>query len=269
MIGCGAIGTVIAKAVDKGVVSDATLLAVFDRNRERSEKLVSELTKKPIIAESFNQLIKEENVSFVIEAASQEAVRQYAVDVLKSGKDLMVMSVGALVDEALLQKIKSAAREANKRVYIPSGAIAGLDAVKAASLTGLSKVVLTTIKPVKSLEGAPYLKQHKINLSAIKKRRVIYKGQAEEAVKMFPANINVAATLSLAGIGPKRTLVQIVADPRLTRIVHRVSVEGEFGKFRSETVNVPCPTNPKTSYLAALSAIRTLVGIAQNFIIGT
>ena len=269
LIGCGAIGTVIAKAIDSGEAGDAKLVIIYDIVRERAEKLASILRNKPIIANSVKDIVTRRDVDVVVEAASQEAVKQYAEEILRAGKSLVVMSVGALVDEEFLNRLISIAKEKNVYIYVPSGAIAGIDGVKAASLDNLKSVELTTYKPPKSLVGAPYIVQKGIDLSKIDKPTVIYEGVAEEAVKLFPQNINVVATLSLAGLGPKKTKVRIVVDPTTNRIVHEIRAYGDFGEINVVMRNVPHPENPRTSYIAALSAVRLIKRLSEHLLVGT
>lgn len=269
MIGCGSIGTVIAEAIDKGRAGDIQLIMVYDIVREQADRLVRRLTKKPKIAENADELIKRVDLKLIIEAASQEAVRQYALRVIEEGKDFMVMSAGAIVDEDLFKHISSSAERKDRKVYVPSGAIVGLDNVKAAAVGKISEVTLTTRKPPLSFEGAPFIESRNIDLRAVKERLVLYEGPAREAVKLFPSNVNVAASLSLAGVGADKTKVRIIADPAVTQIIHEIHVRGEFGELETRTVNKPFPGNPKTSYIAALSAIATLKKIAGNIVIGT
>ncbi|MBI4708486.1 MAG: DUF108 domain-containing protein, partial [Candidatus Omnitrophica bacterium] len=154
------------------------------------------------------------------------------------------------------------------QIYLPSGAICGLDGVKSASLGRIDKVTLTTRKPPRSLEGAPYLVSKGINLSQIKQETLLFEGTAEEAIRGFPQNVNVCATLSIAGIGPEKTRVKIITSPFYTSNIHEVEAEGAFGRLTVRTENVPSPQNPKTSYLAALSAIATLKQILEPVKIG-
>jgi len=267
LIGCGAIGTVLAQAIDKGQAGDACLVLVFDKNIEKAEVLQRKLKNKPKISRTFREIVESKSVDLVVEAASQEAVRLYAIDVLKAGKDLMIMSVGALVDYELMNEIARTAMDKGRKVYVPSGAIAGLDAVKASVLGKVEKVVLTTRKPVEALIDNPYFKE-KFG-GKVGKPTVIYDGPATEACKLFPANVNVAATLGLAGIGIDKTIVRVIADPTVKRNVHEIEVKGDFGELKVHVENVPSIENPKTSYLAALSAITTLKRITQPLVVGT
>jgi aspartate dehydrogenase len=269
LIGCGAIGTVLAKAIDRGAVRNAKLMAVYDIIYARSKGLAAILVGKPYVAKTFEELIERKDVNFFVEAASQDAVKQYAQEVLRTGKDLMIMSVGALLDNGFLHEIISLAEKGGRKIYVPSGAVVGLDGVKSASVGAIRRVIITSKKPPQSLEGTPYVMQRKIDLSTLKERTTIYEGPAREAVKLFPANVNVAASLSLAGIGADKTIVRVIVDPSANKNVHEVYVEGEFGELQTRVVNVPSPTNPKTSYLAALSAIQTLRKVGESLVIGT
>ncbi len=269
LIGCGAIGTVIAEAIDKGRTGDLELVALYDLVPERAEKLAGKLARKPIVAKDADELIKNKTIQIVIEAASQEAVRQYAVKVLSANKDFMGMSTGALLDDALFQQLSTLANDKGRKVYVPSGAIVGLDNIKSAANDRIDEVTLTTKKPPLSFKGATIVEKKKIDLSSLKAPMVLYEGPAREAVKLFPTNVNVAASLSLAGIGPDRTKVRVIADPTVKEISHEIHVKGAFGELTTKTINKPFPDNPKTSYIAALSAIATLKKISGNIMVGT
>jgi len=269
LIGCGSIGSVIAKAIDDGEVGDITLESIYDIVREHAERLASTLSRRPEIAEDADELLEDEKIQLVIEAASQDAVRQYAIKALSKGKNLMVMSTGALVDNEFFKEISRIAKERGRKVYVPSGAIVGLDNIKAAALRPIEEVVLITRKPPQSFEGAPLIRKKRIDLSKLDRPILLFEGSAREAVKLFPKNVNVSASLSLAGIGPDRTKVRIIADPQAKNITHEIHVKGEFGQIITRTLNKPFPENPKTSYIAALSAIATLQKICGSIIIGT
>lgn len=269
LIGCGTIGSAIATAIDEGRGGETGLTIIYDIEGEKAPKLAKALANKPMIAEHFEELIEREEISLVIEAANQSAVRQYAARVLEAGKDLMLMSTGALVDGELFGEIKYRAEKGDRKVYVPSGAIAGLDGIKSASVARIDEVVLTTTKPPKGLEGAPYIVEHKIDLYDSNDAKIVYRGSATEACKHFPKNVNVAAALSLAGIGSEETEIQVVSDPNIERNIHEIRVRGEFGKLTIRAENYPSPDNPKTSYLAVLSAIATLKKITAHVIVGT
>jgi aspartate dehydrogenase len=256
IIGCGAIGSTLAKAIDEGLIDGCFLIALYDVIIEKAKILSLSLNSKPFVSKSFNDFIEHES-DIVVEAASQDAVRLFAERILGKGKDLMIMSVGALLDNELFSKILEHARINKRKVLIPSGAIAGLDGLKACK-DKLTEVMLITKKNPKSLAGAPYFKEKGIRPEDINEPKVLYKGSARQAVKLFPANVNVAAILSLAGIGADMTKVVVIADPKLKENVHEIHVKGEFGEFNVIMKNKPHPANPKTSYIAVLSAIEML-----------
>lgn len=263
IIGCGSIGSILAKSIEKD--KDFKLSYLYDLKREKAIELAKKIQKKPKIVKEIKEMFDSD---LIIEAASQKAVKEYALGILDHC-DLMIMSVGVFANENLFNKVKEKAKLNNKKVYLPSGAILGLDGVKAASEGKIKKAILITRKPPKSLAGAPYILEKKIDLEKIKKPTLIFEGSAKKAAVKFPKNINVSVALSLAGIGVKKTKVKIIADPSIKRNIHQIIVEGDFGKLETKSENLPLPSNPKTSYLAALSAIKTLKKIKENIILGT
>ncbi len=240
IIGCGAIGTDVAKAAD--TMNDIEKIYVHDINSAAAQKLCSMLKKASI--QPVEDFLRD--VDVVFEAASQQAVTQYADMVLEAGKDIILMSIGSLFNDALRKKLENTARKHHRKIYLPSGAVCGIDGVLAAGIEKLDSVTLVTTKPPASLG------------KSVEERTVIFKGNAREAVKQFPKNINVAACLSLAGVGFDETKVEIVADPVETRINHKILAHGRFGRLRAEVENMPNPNNPQSSYMASLSAIATL-----------
>jgi len=262
LVGCGTIGSHLAMAVDSGKVANASLVSLFDVVENNAQGLKSKMRGKPSAYSDFERFISSD-IDIVVEAASQEAVRKFGKMTLRAGKDLMVMSVGALADRAFLLELLQAASENGSRIYVPTGAIAGIDAVRSVRHL-LESVTLTTTKSPKALAGAPFFETSKIKLDKITERTVIYEGAASDAVKAFPANVNVAAVLSLAGIGADKTKVRIVADPVATTNQHEIVATGSFGELRIAVSNVPSPGNPKTSFLAVLSAIECLRSICDD-----
>ncbi len=255
LLGCGAIGTQIAIAIDSGKIP-ATLTHVYDDSKEASEILVEKLKNKPEIVEN-PHLLSSHPVNIVVEAASQDAVRDVGLSVLQNKRDFMIMSVGALLDESIYEILSDACRDFKKTIFLPSGAIAGLDGIKSIK-DELESVSITTTKHPRSLKGAKFFENSEINLDSINSSTMIFEGSAKEAVSLFPANINVAALLSLSGIGSEKTGVKIVADPNTDKNTHHIEALGKFGKMTFTIENFPDPENPKTSRLAILSAIETL-----------
>jgi len=275
IVGCGTIGIQIAKAIETRLKDKAVLSAVCDIDQLKIDNFLSKIKSRPYVClpctgakrqvhGSLIDLIRRSD--FVVEAASASISAEVAKKALTAKKNVLIMSVGGLLKDA---SVISLAKKVKVQLYIPSGALAGLDGLKSASIAKIDKVMLTTKKSPKALAGAPYLEKNNIDLASIKEEKIIFQGTAFEAVNGFPKNINVAATLSLASLGPKKTMVRIVAVPGLKTNIHEVEVEGEFGKLFTRTENLPSPDNPKTSFLAALSAIATLEGALNNIKIGT
>ena len=276
VVGCGSIGSEICKAIDSdeasGLDLGMELKFLIDTNPANIDRLCKSLTKTPDILKSDNTELDRvlDTVDLVIECASQAAVREFIIPALKKGKEVMILSVGALLCESgLFEEIEKIAKEKGCKVYIPSGAVAGIDGLKSGAIGGIHKVELTTKKPPSGFEGNRYVKGQGIDLLSIKKAETLFMGHAKEAVKYFPENVNVAASLSIAGIGSEATKVKIVADPSAKKNVHEIVVKGEFGKFFVCVENEPSIANPKTSYLAALSAIATLKSISYPIRVGT
>ena len=258
IIGCGFIGTEIANFVDKN--KDFQLIGLNDIDKNRINILIKNLKhNKPKFME-INDLIKKSNL--IVESATKNTVGNIlsSKNLDKKNKKLLIMSSGGLISNLnILNKIK------NCEILLPSGAIAGLDAIK--SVSGkIKSLVLTTTKPIKGLEGAPYIINHNIDLNKIKKKKIIFEGKLKDAIKGFPQNINVAATLFIASKF-ENIKVKIVADPNTKYNTHEIEVTGDFGIIKTMTNNLPSK-NPRTSYLAVLSAIQTIKNIKNNPKIG-
>ena len=264
IIGCGFIGATLAKTIE--TIDEIDKVYLLDNSINRAEDLAASLAKAEAISD-IQKFIKK--VDLVIESASQEAVKNYAPQVLEKGKDMMIMSVGALVNDKLWKSLTKLANQTKSRIYLPSGAICGLDGLKSTTIAKVEEVTLITTKPPKGLKKVRYITKQGIDIESIKKPLTVFEGTAKDAVKYFPKNVNVAASVSLAGIGFKNTKVKIIADPAATRNMHKIIVKGRFGEFQCEIKNIPSMTNPKTSYLAALSAIATLKKIVSGVWIGT
>ena len=261
LIGCGAIGSEIAKAIDQGLIPNAVLKAALDTDPQAMQALNTQLKKRFKAAKTITQLLKA-GVDLVVEAASQQAVQEYAEKILKSKKDLLILSVGALLDNTLLQNLLHICQRYGNRIYVISGAMGGIDAIKAASIVGFTDLTLTTRKHPNALADSPYFAEKRLDPKSITKPTLLYEGSALEAVRLFPANVNVAATLALAA-SPKAPLIRVVADPSLDINIHELVAKGDFGEITIVMKNKPSLTNPKTSYIAALSAISALRSICS------
>ncbi len=246
IVGMGVIGTAIAKAAS-GDIAGVTLAGVTVRDPAKAGGFPA----YPLPA-----LIN--GCDLIVEAATQAALRELAPAVLAAGKHLMVLSVGGLV--GVLDEWARLAEKHRCRILVPSGAIAGLDGVKGAREGHITAVTMETRKPPRGLAGAPYIETNRIDLDAITTETLIFEGPATEAVRAFPANVNVVAALSLAGIGPDRTRIRIFAVPGQTRNQHRITIEGEFGRLLIEVENVPSenPRTGKLSYMSAIAMLREL-----------
>jgi aspartate dehydrogenase len=264
IIGCGTIGSEIAKAVDRDFQPQAVLIALSDLDQSKAQALKKKLTGKPLVLDTDSLIGKSD---LVIEAASAGVSNEIAKKGASLKKDVMIMSVGGIIRH--YEALFNLAAKAGSRIYLPSGAICGLDGVKAAAIGKISKAELTTRKPPASLAGAPFIEKNKINLNGITSETIIFEGSALEAIEGFPANINVSCVLSIAGLGPQKTLVKIITSPEYKRNTHEVILEGEAGRIFTRTENVPSPSNPKTSHLAILSAIATLKQILGPAKVGT
>jgi aspartate dehydrogenase len=233
LIGCGAIGTVLAEAMQrKLVVCDE--LVVFDFDYSKAQKLKSVIKFPVTIVESVDELLAVKP-KVIVEAASQQAAKEYVPRIVSAGIELIVMSTGALLDLDLELS----------RVHVPSGAIGGLDALSSAALAGIDEVTLTSRKNPKAFG------------SDSKEEKVMYEGVAEEAAIKFPREMNVAATLALT-VKPAKVKVKVVADPAVQRNTHEIVVKWRFGEMFLLFANDPHPDNPHTSALAAWAAIKLL-----------
>jgi aspartate dehydrogenase len=255
LFGCGSMGAELALAVGPEGIQNARVAALFDQDGVVAEALAAQLQGDVPTFTNVSGLLNAGGVDLVVECASQAAVKAHGRSILDAGKSLMLMSSGALLDPETFQGMDEAARANGVEILVPSGAVGGIDALRAARNLLDSVTIVSTKKP-EALSGAPGFADWEDR--QIDGPTVVYEGQAIDAVRLFPANVNVAATISLAGLGPQRTMVKIVADPDSPGNVHEVDATGAFGRFSFRFVNKPHATNPKTSYLAVLAAIEAL-----------
>lgn len=205
----------------------------------------------------------------VVEAASHEAIRQHLVNLLSAGISVIVLSGGALVDDALRSAAEKAAEANNALLYVPSGGIGSLDALKAACIAGVDEVSIQVAKPPAAWKKIPYVDAMGIDLDGLKEALVLFEGSAREGVPHFPQNVNIAAVLSMAGIGFDRTMLRVVADPALKLNTHTIRARGASGVITIVLENVPSPENPKTAWLACYSALAALKLVNSKVRYGT
>jgi len=264
LIGYGTIGRIFAKAVEEGRAGDVTLAIVKDIDRDPPFELTD---GGPLYTDSIERFL-DADMDLAVEAASQSVLREYGPLVLRTGRDLVAVSVGALADNAFLQGLMQLSSQHGGRMLIPSGAIGGLDALSAACIEEVDEVILTSTKPVRAFRGVKSLIDPDLNLDTITLPTCIYEGPAEDVVTKYPKNVNVAAALSLSGIGFARTKVRVVADPHAQRNVHHIVARGAFGELSIELKLHPSPENPKTTYLAALSLVSLVKGLTSRIKVG-
>jgi aspartate dehydrogenase len=205
----------------------------------------------------------------VLEAASHEAVREHLVPLLEAGVNVVVLSAGALADDALRRAAEAAAARGGALFYVPSGGIGGLDALKTACLAGVDQVSIQVAKPPAAWKGIDFVEKSGVDLDRLQAPHVLFEGPAREGVPHFPQNVNIAAVLALAGVGMDRTRLKVVADPALTLNTHTIRVSGASGRITLVLENVPSPENPKTSWLACYSALAALQSLGSRVRYGT
>jgi aspartate dehydrogenase len=259
--GLGAIGLTLARALDSGV-DGLELVSVSVRDAAKARGTLASFRRLPEIVD----LPELAQADIVVEATPAALFERVAMPVLEAGRIFVPCSVGALLPRMHLVRL---AQQTGGRIVVPTGALLGLDAVRAAAEGPIESVTIETRKPPTGLAGAPYLEKHAIEVLDIDRPLKVFEGTAFDAAAGFPANVNVAAALALAGIGPVRTRVEIWADPGLSRNVHTIRVEAEAARFVMTIENVPSDENPKTGKLTALSVLACLRGLVSTLKVGS
>lgn len=271
VIGYGSIGKEIIASAKRQEIPNAKIVAVFDKQSQVINSVDNQNSDVHLFSdfdEFYNSQIYS-NLDVIIECASKDAVKEYGKKIIESKKDLIVLSVGAFSDKKYLVELQDLSNLNNTKILIPTGAIAGLDSIRSVKKY-LDSLSITTTKHPKSLAGAPFFKRSKIKLDDINSETVLFEGNAFTAIELFPANVNVAVATALAGIGLEKTRVSIKADPLISVNKHEIVAKGSFGEIHIIVQNIPSPSNPKTSYLASLSAIECLRSLCnESFRIGT
>jgi len=254
--GLGAIGLPLARALDRGAVPGLRLVAVAAADPVRAATRVAEFEIPPEVV----SLARLAEADIVVEAAPASVFLAIAEPAIAAGRILVVASAGALLPRLELAR---RAVKTGARILVPTGALLGLDAVRAVAEGPVESVTLETRKPPAGLTGAPYLRRQRIDLAGLTEPRRVFAGNALAAAAGFPANVNVAAALALAGIGPVRTKVEIWADPGIDRNIHTIRVEAEAARFTMRIENVPSLENPRTGRLTPLSLLACLRGLVS------
>ncbi len=253
ILGGGVIARLFLERAKRGEMGDAKVVAVAGRGENSRGKALAREFGVPFVVGAATLI--EARPEVVIEAASHDAVRECAEDLLSNGIAVIVLSGGALCDEDLRERLERAAAKHRALLYVPSGGIGGLDALKAACAAGVDEVSIAVNKPPAAWKGIAYVERMKIDLDRLAGPVTLFEGSAREGVPHFPANVNIAAVLSLAGVGFDRTRLKIIADPALKFNTHFITVRGRTGTFDLRFESVPSPDNPKTAMLACYSAL--------------
>lgn len=260
LAGLGAVGADVARRISS--VPGLRLVAVSARDRDRAARLLSSWRiEAPVVALP----ALAERAEVIVEALPAAAFRAVAEPAIEARRTLVVLSVGALLNHMDLVK---RAEASGARIIVATGALLGLDAVRAAAEGEIESVRMITRKPPSGLEGAPYLIEHGISLAGLDRPLKVFEGSARDGARGFPANVNVAAALALAGIGPDRTLLEIWADPQVSRNTHTIEVEADSARFCMTIENVPSE-NPRTGRITSLSALACLRSLVAPLRVGS
>jgi len=267
IIGGGSIARLLLRHIRAGEPADAEVVAIVGRSETSRGKSLAAEFGVPFVVGVDALLARRPEA--VIEAASHEAVHTFGPPVLSAGVALIVLSGGALADDALRETLERAAAQHGAFLYVPSGGIGGLDALKAACIAGVDEVTIAVTKPPAAWKGIPYVERLGIDLDWLSAPVTLYDGPARAGVPHFPANVNIAAVLSLGGIGLDRTRLKAVADPKLVHNTHYIDIRGRTGNISIKLENVPSAENPKTALLACYSALAALKALRACVRYGT
>jgi len=256
VLGGGTIARLVLQNVKGGALPGTEIVALAGRSAgSKGAALAREFGIPHVVG---REALLAHRPAVVLEAASHDAVRDHLVALLEKSVSVVVLSAGALADDALKVAAERAAAASGALLYVPSGGIGGLDALKAACAAGVDEVSIQVAKPPVAWKAIPYVERQSIDLDRLERAHTLFEGPAREGVPHFPQNVNIAAVLALAGVGLDRTRLVVVADPALKLNTHTIRVSGPTGRFTVVLENVPSPDNPKTSWLACYSAIAAL-----------
>jgi aspartate dehydrogenase len=269
IIGGGSIARLFLEHVRRGALGRGRVrvVALAGRGERSRGRQLAKSLRVPFVTGLKALLAARPDV--VVEAAAHDAVREFGEPLLKKGIGLIVLSAGALCDDTLRRKLERAAERSGALLSVPSGGIGGLDALKAACVAGVDEVTIAVTKPPAAWKNIPYVEKLGVDLDGLREPRVLFEGSARAGVPHFPANVNIAAVLSMAGIGFDRTRLKVVADPALKHNTHYIDVKGRTGNITIRLENVPAPDNPKTAWLACYSALAALKAVNSPVRYGT
>ena len=267
IIGGGTIARLFLEHIRRGELGAVDVVGIAGRNVESRGKRLADEYGVAFVTSVGELLALRAEV--VVEAASHEAVRDYGPAVLEQGLAFIVLSGGALSDDALRSHLEGIAEKSGAFMYVPSGGIGGLDALKAACIAGVDSVRISVMKPPAAWKNIKYVEGLNVDLASLTEARTLYDGPARAGVPLFPANVNIAAVLAMAGIGFDRTELRVVADPELMYNTHVIEIRGKTGNITLKLENVPSPDNPKTAWLACYSALAALKLVKSSVRYGT
>lgn len=267
IVGGGTIARLFLEHIRKGDLGDARVVAIVGRSDASRGKPLAHDYDVPFVT-SLDALVAA-RPDVVVEAASHAAVGEYAESLLERGIAVIVLSGGALANDELRSRLERAAEKSRALLYVPSGGIGGLDALKAACIAGVESVSITVMKPARAWKNIEFVETLGIDLDNLPGPHTLYEGSARAGVPLFPANVNIAAVLSMAGCGFDRTTLKVIADPALEANTHLIEIQGRTGRIAIRLENVPAPENPKTAWLACYSALAALKLMASPIRYGT
>ncbi len=263
LIGFGAIGRAVARAVVAGAAGDTAIVSVLVRNVAKYE---GDEIGRSFAFYGDPDLFFGCQMDMVVEVAGHAALRSYAERSLRAGLDYLTVSVGAFADDDLLARVRDAAAVSGRRVLVPSGAIGGLDAVSAGAIGELEEVTITSRKPPRAWKGT--VAEKEVDLDSVTEPVCLYEGPARKAAALYPQNVNVQAALSLAGIGMDRTRSRVFADPNVSQNTHEIYVRGAFGELRVSISNTPSDESPKTGRITAMSVTKAIRNLTAPIVVG-
>jgi len=267
LLGGGTIGRLVLDHIRRGELPGLEIVALCGRRAQSPAATLAAEYRVPFVLDRDGLIAARPEA--VLEAASHAAVQDHLVPLLEAGIHVIVLSAGALVDDKLRSSAEKSAKASGALLYVPSGGIGGLDALKTACLAGVEEASIQVAKPPAAWKGIPYVEERGFKLDGLREPVTLFEGSAREGVPHFPQNVNIAAVLSLGGIGVDRTRLKVVADPGLTLNTHTIRISGRSGRFTVVLENVPAPENPKTSWLACYSALAALKSLESRVRYGT